>query len=38
MVRSGPTEETFEFMGNTFWVDVTEYDAVKQEYLDSRPP
>jgi len=37
MVRSGPTEETYEFMGITYWVDVTEYDAVKQEYLDSRP-
>ena len=37
MVRSGQTEETYEFMGITYWVDVTEYDRVKQEYLDSRP-
>ena len=25
------------FMGITYWVDVTEYDAVKLEYEDSRP-
>ena len=37
MVRSGATEETYEFMGITYWVDVTEYDQVRQEYLDSRP-
>ncbi len=37
MVRSGTTEETYEFMGITYWVDVTEYDQVRQEYLDSRP-
>ena len=37
MVRSGQTEETYEFMGITYWVDVTEYDDVKQEYLSSRP-
>ena len=37
MVRSGQTEETYEFMGITYWVDVTEYDAVRLEYLDSRP-
>ena len=37
MVRSGQTEETYEFMGITYWVDVTEYDRVRQEYIDSRP-
>ena len=37
MVRSGNTEETYEFMGITYWVDVTEYDEVRQEYMDSRP-
>ena len=37
MVRSGQTEETYEFMGITYWVDVTEYDDVKREYLASRP-
>jgi len=37
MVRAGQTEETYEFMGITYWVDVTEYDQVKQEYLASRP-
>ena len=37
MVRSGQTEETYEFMGITYWVDVTEYDQVREEYLRSRP-
>ena len=37
MVRSGQTEETYEFMGITYWVDVTEYDRVREEYLHSRP-
>ena len=37
MVRSGPTDVTYEFMGITYWVDVTEYDQVKQEYMASRP-
>lgn len=37
MVRSGQTEETYEFMGITYWVDVTEYDDIKQEFFLSRP-
>lgn len=37
MVRSGATEETYEFMGITYWVDVTDYDDIKQEYQNSRP-
>ena len=37
MVRAGEREETYEFMGITYWVDVTEYDDVKQEYLATRP-
>jgi c-di-AMP phosphodiesterase-like protein len=37
MVRSGQTEETYEFMGITYWVDVTDYDRIRQEYFDSRP-
>ena len=37
MVRSGQTEETYEFMGITYWVDVTEYDNAKLEYHASRP-
>ena len=37
MVRSGQTEATYEFMGITYWVDVTEYDQMEQEYLASRP-
>ena len=28
MVRAGEREETYEFMGITYWVDVTEYDDV----------
>ena len=37
MVRAGEREETYEFMGITYWVDVTEYDNVRQEYLATRP-
>ncbi len=37
MVRSGTTEETYEFMGITYWVDVTDFDDIKQEYENSRP-
>ncbi len=37
MVRSGTGEDTYEFLGITYWVDVTEFDQVRQEYLDSRP-
>ena len=37
MVRAGQNEETYEFMGITYWVDVTDYDAVRQEYQRSRP-
>ena len=37
MVRSGASEETYEFMGITYWVDVTEYDEIRRRYLDTRP-
>ncbi len=37
MVRSGANEDAYEFMGITYWVDVTDYEAMRQEYLDSRP-
>ena len=37
MVRAGQSEETYEFMGITYWVDVTEYDRVREEYFNSRP-
>ena len=37
MVRAGQSEETYEFMGITYWVDVTEYDRVREEYYNSRP-
>lgn len=29
--------ETGSFMGITYWVDVTDYEAVRAEYLNSRP-
>ena len=39
MVRSAPAEDagSYDFMGITYWVDVTEYESVRQEYLASRP-
>ncbi len=37
MVRFGAPEEYRDFMGITYWVDVTEFDDVKQEYQNSRP-
>ena len=37
MVRSGQDKASYEFMGITYWVDVTDYDAIKQEYQHSRP-
>ena len=37
MVRAGEREETYEFMGITYWVDMTEYDDIRMEYENSRP-
>ena len=37
VVQSGPKEENRDFMGITYWVDVTEYDSIRQEYYASRP-
>ena len=37
MVRSGSEETAYEIMGITYWVDVTEYEAIKTEYGLSRP-
>ena len=32
-----PAAGVHGFMGITYWVDVTDYDAVREEYEDSRP-
>ncbi len=37
MVRSGKDGEYRDFMGITYWVDMTESEKMKQEYQDSRP-
>ncbi len=33
----GETENTRGFMGISYWLDVTEYDQIKEEYENSRP-
>lgn len=37
IVRSGDDDNERNYMGITYWVDVTDYEAVRQEYHDSRP-
>lgn len=37
IVRFDTSEKNRDFMGITYWVDVTEYDDIKQEYQNSRP-
>ena len=37
MVRAGEREETYEFMGITYWVDVTEFCQVRDQFRGSRP-
>ena len=37
IIRSENSDEQSAFMGITYWVDVTEYDQIRQEYLNSRP-
>ncbi len=39
IIRSGDDQpaEGRGYMGITYWLDVTEYDDVRQEYADSRP-
>ena len=37
IIRSENSDETSAFMGIAYWVDVTEYDSIRQEYLSSRP-
>lgn len=37
LVRTNPSGDAGKFMGITYWVDVTDYEAVRDEYFDSRP-
>ena len=37
IIRSDREQERETFMGLSYWVDVTEYDRIRQEYEDSRP-
>ncbi len=37
IIRSESGDENSAFMGITYWVDVTEYDSIRTEYLNSRP-
>ena len=37
IIRSERGEENSAFMGITYWVDVTEYEAIRQEFTDTRP-
>lgn len=37
IVRGSKDDQKHDFMGITYWVDVTELDDIKLEYQDSRP-
>ena len=37
LVRTNPNGDSGNFMGITYWVDVTDYEAIREEYFDSRP-
>ena len=37
IVRSSEDDLTHDFMGITYWMDVTDFDDIKQEYANSRP-
>ncbi|MCL1829439.1 MAG: DHH family phosphoesterase [Oscillospiraceae bacterium] len=37
IIRANSDERSKDFMGVTYWVDVTEFDDVKLEYQNSRP-
>lgn len=37
MVRSGSEDEALHYLGMVYWMDVTDYEAVKAEYAASRP-
>ena len=37
IIRSDKSDEQNAFMGITYWVDVTDYDKIRQEYEHTRP-
>ncbi len=37
IIRSDSSDDKDAFMGISYWVDVTEYENIRQEYEDSRP-
>ncbi|MBQ9250043.1 MAG: DHH family phosphoesterase [Oscillospiraceae bacterium] len=37
LIRSEKSEDDSAFMGITYWVDITEYDDIRQKYENSRP-
>ena len=37
LVRTNPSGESGNYMGITYWVDVTDYEAIREEYYNSRP-
>ena len=37
IIRSENSDEASAFMGITYWVDVTEYDSIRAEFISSRP-
>lgn len=37
IVRSGEDDNESNYMGITYWVDVTDYELMRQEYQDSQP-
>lgn len=37
LIRSEKSEEDSAFMGITYWVDITEYDDIRQKYENSHP-
>ena len=37
LVRSEKQEESSAFLGITYWVDITEYEDIRNEYEESRP-
>ena len=36
LVRTNPSGESGNYMGITYWVDVTDYEAIREEYYNSR--
>jgi len=37
IIRSEQEEERGVFMGITYWVDISEYERIREEYLETRP-